>query len=492
MGRAARDDPDARARLKKREAVARGNKHAAGTRRNLKAEVGRAMRAAGLGASVVSSFDLECLTCCKCGEAIRSKNQVSMAVEVNGKPGIVCTNAVCFVEAGGKGRPEGKTIGTEVRSRRKGVPRAARAHSLIVAEGRRPWNDYREKHGIVRPELQGCIFAGKDLHKINFSGANLRKATLKHGDFTTSDFSRADLAGVSASDADFSNADFTQADLSDADLSGTKLVGTCFAGANLSRCNLGFANLTGANLTGAKLTGANLSSALVCGCTATGVDMRQADLRLANLLETDFAGADFSGSMVYGSSVWAVNLEGSVQADLLITQPGDSAIVVDNLELAQLVFLICNSSKVRELVDTLATKTVLILGSFSYDRMPVLNHLREGLRSMGLVPLLFDFEPPVRRNLSETVSALAHLSRFIIADVSDPRSVPAELASLIPQLPSVPVQPIIAEGQEPFALLDSLAAYPWVRPLLRYDELGEQNHSLLEEIVLHIDRDDVV
>ena len=57
--------------------------------------------------------------------------------------------------------------------------------------------------------------------------------------------------------------------------------------------------------------------------------------------------------------------------------------------------------------------------------------------------------------MTETIRVLAGLSRFVIADVTDPRSVPAELQAAVPAA-MVPFVPIVEEGQEPFALLEAL------------------------------------
>ena len=59
---------------------------------------------------------------------------------------------------------------------------------------------------------------------------------------------------------------------------------------------------------------------------------------------------------------------------------------------------------------------MLILGRFTEERKAVLHAIRDVLRDHNLVPVLFDFEGPRNRDLTETISTLAHLSRTIVAD----------------------------------------------------------------------------
>ncbi|HEX5439829.1 MAG TPA: hypothetical protein VFW76_03020, partial [Ktedonobacterales bacterium] len=74
----------------------------------------------------------------------------------------------------------------------------------------------------------------------------------------------------------------------------------------------------------------------------------------------------------------------------------------------------------RRLVVHITSKVVLILGSFSAERKPVLDALREALRRHpnGYIPVLFDFEPQASRPVLETVKTLANLARFVIADLT--------------------------------------------------------------------------
>jgi len=54
------------------------------------------------------------------------------------------------------------------------------------------------------------------------------------------------------------------------------------------------------------------------------------------------------------------------------------------------------------------------------------------------------------RDLIEAVVRFAAVSRFVIADLSDPRSIPAELQAIVPQFPSLPVVPIIEATQREY------------------------------------------
>lgn len=128
---------------------------------------------------------------------------------------------------------------------------------------------------------------------------------------------------------------------------------------------------------------------------------------------------------------------------------------------------------------------MLILGRFTPDRKAVLDAIREELRRRDYVPVLFDFEKPDNRDFTETVSTLARMSRFIIADITDPNSIPLELQAIIPDL-AIPVQPLLAEGSSEFSMFRDLRRkYNWVLPVHRYKDLNDLLLSLNGKVIAH-------
>ena len=99
------------------------------------------------------------------------------------------------------------------------------------------------------------------------------------------------------------------------------------------------------------------------------------------------------------------------------------------------------------------------------------------------MPVLFDFDGPATRDARETISILAHKARFIIADITDARSISAELECIVPQLPSVPIQPIILKSDYEYGLFEHIRRFPWVLEPYRYDCQGELLSSLQEKVI---------
>ena len=155
--------------------------------------------------------------------------------------------------------------------------------------------------------------------------------------------------------------------------------------ADLSKADLSGADLRGAHLSWAHLSGAHLREANLREANLTGADLTGADLQGARLLRTNFEGADLTGCLVYGVSAWDLNLAGTKQLNLVITERDEPVITVDNLEVAQFIYLLLHNEKIREVIDTITSKAVLILGRFTPERKAVLDAMREELRQPELL-----------------------------------------------------------------------------------------------------------
>ena len=290
------------------------------------------------------------------------------------------------------------------------------------------------------------------LSHVNFKEANLSEANLSGADLY-----KANLIG-----ADPYKANLRGADLNGANLSLTSLFNADLSEANLSEAEIGKSNLLRANLSGACLRGANLTC--------------------SSLVEADLTGADLTGCRIYGVSAWGLKLEGTRQQSLVITQGGDPAITVDNIEVAQFIYLLLHNEKIRDVIDTVGKKGVLILGRFTDERKAVLDALRDELRKRDYLPILFDFDVPAMRDITETVSLLARMARFIIADLTDPSSIPKELEAIVPNL-AVPVQPLLEGSSRPYAMFKDYWKYDWVLPVYRYEGLEQLLTNLPENVI---------
>lgn len=374
-------------------------------------------------------------------------------------------------------------------------------------------------------DLQGADFSKAHLVKANFSqanlegaflaGANLFGSKLYAANLNEANLENCNLEGALLQEASLRESNFMHARLRGADLSNTEMI-MCFGDyadfspgtriypkvkldvpANLQKAKLWAARLPATNFTEANLENAELTQANLCEADLRSTNLVNADLRKAYLVEANCWSADFSGAdlteahligakllncnftkaslskcLVYGITAWDLNLTGTIQSDLNISKPGESIITVDNLEVAQFLHTMLNNQKIRGVIDTITAKAVLILGRFSKERKVVLDALRSALKKHDFVPIIFDFDKPKSRDFTETVKLLAGLCRFVIADITNPKSAPLELQATVPDY-MIPFVPILDKSEEPFSMfVDLQAKYDWVLEVLMYDNIN--------------------
>ena len=268
------------------------------------------------------------------------------------------------------------------------------------------WNEWRKQNpdepvDLREANLAGAVLSGADLRGANLTGADLCKANL----------SDAKFAGAILRSARIANAIMHRATLSDADMIQSVLTGADLSGANLSAARLSFAYLGDAKLCNADLNGASLYS--------------------TTLIRTDVQGAVLSNAIVFCVNAWDLKGIPKAQENLIITDYREPTVSVDDLEVAQFIYLLLNREKLRNVVNAMTQKGVLILGRFGDGGLEVLQAVAARIRKMGYLPMLFDFERTESRDFTETVKTMVGLARFVIADLSGP-SVLKELEATVP------------------------------------------------------------
>ena len=83
----------------------------------------------------------------------------------------------------------------------------------------------------------------------------------------------------------------------------------------------------------------------------------------------------------------------------------------------------------------------------------------------------------------ESVLRFAAVSRFVIADLSDPKWVLAELQQLVPSFRSLPVVPIIESAQVEDEVIAHFEGYASVHSVVRYRDESHLRSILATQIV---------
>jgi hypothetical protein len=130
-------------------------------------------------------------------------------------------------------------------------------------------------------DLNGAIFDGAVLPKVDFSGARLQSASLDDAQLQGASFVGAKLQGASLDRAKLQGASLRNADLRGASLSEAKLQGAWLDGANLQGARLDEAELLGASLHDAQVQGASFEGAQLQGAAFSAADMTATNLKSA-------------------------------------------------------------------------------------------------------------------------------------------------------------------------------------------------------------------
>jgi uncharacterized protein YjbI with pentapeptide repeats len=336
-------------------------------------------------------------------------------------------------------------------------------------------------------EMRPVVLERADLNQLRHPRLCMPNADLEQADLRNANLEGARLSGANLSGADLSRATLYRARLERANLSQALLQGANLIDANLSGADLSGAvlelaivhkaNLSGANLETASLTAANLSFTNLCHA-----DLSRADLSQTVMVRTNLTSATVTGARVYGISVWDVDKTELTQENLIITPSGKPDVIVDDLEVAQFVYMLLEHKKLGQILNSVMRRGVLLLGPFKDGGIERLQTIATFLREKSYLPIIFDFSRPPGRTIRETIKTLVGLSRFVIVDLSGP-SVPAELEATVPHF-KVPFVPILERGRHPYSMFTDLLENEWVlKPILEFSTEQELISELSSQVI---------
>ena len=247
----------------------------------------------------------------------------------------------------------------------------------------------------------------KDLRYIDFSFEGFTEATMKcvkeEGKIIGPNFSNADLTGANFFHALLISTNFKEATIKNVD----------FLDSTTMRSNFENSIIIDSQFVGADLWGSNFRFSKI----------ENSDFYGSNLTNVDLSNTNMNNCKIYGISAWGIKRNECTKTRNLIISPinsKDALIIVDDIELAQFIYLILDNEKISNLITTMRTKGVLILGSFSEEEKKTLDFIKQIIskNKKGYIPIVFDFDPPKLQSLIDTIEVLSLLSRFIIVDLT--------------------------------------------------------------------------
>jgi len=333
--------------------------------------------------------------------------------------------------------------------------RVATEHLKKLSKGKAYWNRWRRNNPHIKP-----LLADQDLRNVEIERGD---GTLAGYDFSYTNLCQARMQRLHLEQANFHQAILAKANLSGAHLEDANFCRTDMYETNFRNAHLNRANLQGVQMVRTKLAGADLSQCNVYGLSAWDLEFGESRKKQVN--QTQELIVRYRPSYVRRASddkLEKVNVEG--------------------VDLAAFMHLTLNNRNISRIIEAAGRKWVLLLGRFT-QRKRVLKAIAKVLKEQHLIPIIFDFPPPEKRDLIETVMLLAGMSRGVIVEITNPRSTPMELQAIVSSY-GVPVWPIIKEGAKEFATFSGLRKFPWVHQPIQYRTSRDLIKELQEVIAI--------
>jgi len=303
-----------------------------------------------------------------------------------------------------------------------------------LRDGVEAWNGWRGRHRSDQIDLSGADLTRADLRRADLSNANLTGtclrgarvmgANLSRATLTDTDFRQANLGEARLDDATAIRASFVEADLRWSRLNGANLTRASFYGADLTG-----SDLSGAQMYRSDMRWANLADTVVFDANLTDADLYHADLHAARLHNVDLtqarldlatlADGELSNCTIYGISAWDVKLDRVTQSELIISQPGEPTLAIDDLDSAQFINLLLHSPVLRDRVSAVTSRIALVLAARVPGSEERIANVQAVLRGAGWVSVHYDVGAAHTTELPAMLQALMRFCGAAVADIED-------------------------------------------------------------------------
>lgn len=217
---------------------------------------------------------------------------------------------------------------------------ANKEHLEQLKNGALLWNQWREDHPEVQPDLSGLSLSRtfydideQDPDKIDLQGINLTKTNLQGATFTDIDLRSSKLMASNLEGASLSNVDLQSANLEDANLQEVVFTNSNLQKANFEDACLYKAKFWNGNIQDAHFWNVNLKRAVLSGANLKNTDFQGADLKNANLEDADLRGANLWHANLEEINLSNANLEQAILSETNFTRANLHRVNLRNADL---------------------------------------------------------------------------------------------------------------------------------------------------------------
>lgn len=194
----------------------------------------------------------------------------------------------------------------------------------LLSRGAKAWNEWRINYPFKAPCLREVNFVNA------FSGSGF--------------YNLPEFYGVNFSDVDFNCSSFRNSTFCDCTFDGAKITFSDLVDAYFQSCTFKNVNMRVCKIGSAHFIDCIFEDSDLSYCSAEntsfhGSSFKNTALENISFVKSDFSNTVLDGCRVYGISSWNLNLDNSEQRNLVITKKNEPEITVDNIELAQFLYL---------------------------------------------------------------------------------------------------------------------------------------------------------